>query len=169
MWLHYVSQCVTTCSKMWTTGNENPKQILPCRQCSAGQHWDTDIFQPWPNPLREGFKEKSGKSSIITEVSRPSTANFRMFKILLLFIKNYLYRLHVTTTTYKWTLITMCTLQASCRHAAGQAKIPPLVWNHTSQIEKCISIFFQRGELFFGYSYCENKTCSENSMARAFR
>ena len=106
---------------------------------------------------------------IATEVSRPSTANFRMFKILLLFINNYLNRLHVTTTTYKWTLITMCTLQASCRHAAGQAKIPPLVWNHTSQIEKCISIFFQRGELFFGYSYCENKTCSENSMARAFR
>ena len=28
---------------------------------------------------------------------------------------------------------------------------------------------FQSGDIFFGYSYCENKTCSEKSMARAFR
>ena len=27
----------------------------------------------------------------------------------------------------------------------------------------------QRGELFFGYSYCENKTCSESNFSRAFR
>ena len=29
--------------------------------------------------------------------------------------------------------------------------------------------FFQRGELFFGFSYHENKTCFEKSIARAFR
>ena len=49
------------------------------------------------------------------------------FLIVTFFITNYLYRLRMTTTTYKLTLLTMCTLQASCRHAAGQAKIPPLV------------------------------------------
>ena len=59
-----------------------------------------------------------------------------------------MYRLHVITATYKWTLISMCTLQASCRHAAGQAKIPPLVWNHNSPIEKC-TIFFFNVEIFF--------------------
>ena len=34
-----------------------------------------------------------------------------------------LYRLYVTILTYEWTLINLCTQQASCRHAAGQAKI----------------------------------------------
>ena len=62
---------------------------------------------------------------------------------------------------YKWTLITLCTLQASCRHFAGQAKIQLLVWNHTSPIEKSRNIV--------GYSYRETKTCSEKSMARALR
>ena len=100
-----------------------------------------------------------------TEVFRPSRANFRFVDILLFSSKNYLYRLHVT---YKWTLISICPLPATCRHAAGQAKIPPLVWNHTSPIEKCRNIFIQYGELFFGYSYRENKTYSEKNMARAY-
>ena len=28
-------------------------------------------------------------------------------------------------------------MQASCKHAAGQAEIEPLVWNHTSARKKC--------------------------------
>ena len=104
----------------------------------------------------------------LTEVLRPSLAYFRFLNVTFL-ITNYLYRLHVTAKTYEWTLITMCTLHASCRHAAGQAKIPPLVWNHTSPIKDVDIFIFQRGNLFFGYNYFENKTSSEKSMSRASR
>ena len=48
----------------------------------------------------------------------------------------------MTTSTYKWTLNTLCTLQASCRYAAGQAGIQPSVWNQNSAIEKVQTIFF---------------------------
>ena len=64
----------------------------------------------------------------------------------LVFIDSY-----VTTTTNKWTLIPLCTLQASCSHAAGQAEIQPLVWNHTSSIEKCPINFWKSQVLFFWY------------------
>ena len=104
-----------------------------------------------------------------TAVSSPSRADFRIFEINIFFHHNFfLYRLYVTIITYEWTLITLCTLQASWRHAAGQTEIQPLVWNHTSPIEKSKNIFF-KAEIFFDYSYRENKICFKSSMARVLR
>ena len=69
-----------------------------------------------------------------------------LFPLQIIFID-----LYVTTTTYKWTLIALCTLQASCSHAAGQAEIQPLVQNQTSIIGKCQNFVLQIRIIFFWY------------------
>ena len=48
--------------------------------------------------------------------------------------------------------------------------LKPPVWNQTSAKGKCILfLYFDHAALCIGYSYTENKTCSENSMTRAFK
>ena len=75
------------------------------------------------------------------------------FPLQIIFIDSYM-----TTTTYKWTLIALCTLQASCSHAAGQAEIQPLVWNHTSPIEKFQIIFLNHQNFFLVWARPKTKT-----------
>ena len=82
-----------------------------------------------------------------TAVSSPSRANFRIF--LTYFFPSQCFFVDAIWLFYLWMNINfnLCSLQASCRHAAGQAKVQPLVLNHTSWIEKCRNIFVQRREL----------------------
>ena len=75
------------------------------------------------------------------------------FPLQIIFIDSYM-----TSTTYKLTLIALCTLQASCSHAASQAEIQPLVWNHTSPIEKFQINFFKSPLLFFALARHKTKT-----------
>ena len=47
----------------------------------------------------------------------------------------------------------MCTLQAKCRQAAGQADFEPMVWNEPIAIENYDLIFFYNAENFFVLFY----------------
>ena len=85
-----------------------------------------------------------------TVVLGPSKANLSIILKFYLFLSQIrFYRHNVTTLTNKWTLNTLCTLQESCRHAAGQAEIQPLVGNQTSTREKINKMFFSKVHYFF--------------------
>ena len=55
-------------------------------------------------------------------------------------------------------------MQATYKHAAGQAEIEPLVWNHTSARKKCEIRFSKVHYVFFCLKQQLKKTVPESSL-----